>query len=746
MAPTSSERAPTALATAKQQKQNAAVHIVRVKVLGLAGIVVNSVPDEWTPSLSPEQMKAGIFLTRDGRVVGNANSSNGWAASNLSLPLRRSPSEDVVTPRDDVSFSGDTKASRMSTFSKSSLWMQQKDAEQGAVEVTPPGSVRSTERYLAVWGGAENSRDRITGDVKEEPVVLEFETPLARTESTSRASSTAGAGDASIASLTTSKFAPKSFNVGIVLSPSVSGIDGRYAYPLGTASLAIIGDDAGSGEQVIDLPVLSTAATRPMVGPGSVSKERKMVDLQTGRDINSLKEMDKELAEVFSAAASISDNGSFKIGKKKSRSPLKKLLSKKSKGDVNSATSVATSKSQIEAFPDKYSIDSSGDAVLRLSIEVYPKPEPALAIESLAGAAAASNPDTRREPRAKITVVSKAKRSSTAPSSSRPIALNMRNPSDEITENAATLCGKKINGDASVLPGAYDEDETTFASISKDEPSEETGLTGETGTVGTKTVGDGTAGRTIGTDGETVASIKMTSSFVNRFTSEVMAMAREARAEGEKTGRVFEAYFDTFILAGCRPVPKEDSDEKSDALQSPAVGTGVGGDEKPAFPRNSSSNSPRGVDGLEGKGGAVYSSSVGEKITSILACGAGPSSAEPRVDNDKPERFVDRTPPPVDQRPPREIVPQYSDVGSIGDLTENTFEYYTKRIAATSRVRSMPYDVRNQDKYGQSSPDDVTVDKEDGSIHFPAAINTSMCDGLCQYKSYEEAKKFGQEI
>ena len=336
---------------------------------------MDNTPNEKSPSLPPEHMKAAIVLSRDGRPVGNANSSNGWAASNLSLPLRPSPSEDVVTPRDDVSFSGDTKASRMSTLTKSSLRMLQKDAEKGAVEVTPPGSARSTGRYLAVWDGAKNVRDRA------EPVVLEFETPLARTESTSQAMRSAGAGDASV---TTSRFAPKNFNIGIVLSPSVSGIDAGCAYPLGVASLTIIGDDAELGERVIDLPVLSTAATRPMVGPGSASKERKMVDLETGRDIKSMKEMEKQLKAVFSAAASMSETNSSKVGKKKSRSPLKKFLSKKSKGDAKKAAaiSLATPRSQMEVFPDKYSIDSSGDAVLRLSIEVHPKPAPDFEVSS----------------------------------------------------------------------------------------------------------------------------------------------------------------------------------------------------------------------------------------------------------------------------------------------------------------------------------------------------------------------------
>ena len=186
------KRAPMGPGTIKQQQQqSAAVHIVRVKVLGLAGVVVNNSQNEKTPSLSPEQMKAAIILTRDGRVVGNANSSSGWASSNLSLPLCRSANGDVVTPRDDVSFSGATKTSRRSTFTNSSLRMQQKDAEQGAVEIAHAGLTRSTERYLAVWDGAKAStRDGATADGEDEPIVLEFETPLARTESTSRAKST----------------------------------------------------------------------------------------------------------------------------------------------------------------------------------------------------------------------------------------------------------------------------------------------------------------------------------------------------------------------------------------------------------------------------------------------------------------------------------------------------------------------------------------------------------------------------
>ena len=758
----STKRAPTGPGAIKQQQQNAAVHIVRVKVLGLAGVVVNNSQNEKTPSLSPEQMKAAIILTRDGRVVGNANSSNGWASSNLSLPLCRSANGDVVTPRDDVSFSGATKASRRSTFTNSSLRMQQKDAEQGAVEVAHAGSTRSTERYLAVWDGAKasTSRDGAIADGEDEPIVLEFETPLARTESTVRAKGTiqTGVGDASITSLTTSRFAPKSFNVGIALSPSISGIDATYAYPLGAASLTIIGDDAVCGERVIDLPVFSTAATRPMVGPGSSSKEKKMVDLQTGRDIKSLREMEKRLSGVFAAAASISESTS-KVGKKKSKSPIKKLLSKKSKGDAKKtgAAAMATPKSQIEAFPEKFTIDPSGDAVLRLSVEVYPKPKPVSTTGSPASATASLATSTvavkRKGSRAKITVISEINEElKPIPSMStagRPVMFDQRNPSDEMTEAVSLHPDVNVTVDTSEVTDAIiqkGEDEATVgSSLGNNIESKGTGLTGETGTVGTGTIGDGTAGETIGTDGETAASIKMTSSFVNRFTSEVMSMAREAQAEGEKTGKVLEAYFDTFILAACRPVPKEeDGNEKSDALQSPSVvRSDALSDEKPRFQRNSSNNSPRGVDGIDGCDGAVNSPCVGEKITNALTCGAGSPSMELIADNGKAGRFVDRTPPPKDQRPPREIVPQYSDIGSIGDLTENTYEYYTKRTGATSRARSMPYDSKNQEKYGMNCPGDLTIGEGDDAVPFPTAINTSMCDGIC---SYEEAKKFGQEI
>jgi len=761
------KRAPTGPGTIKQQQQSAAVHIVRVKVLGLAGVVVNNSQNEKTPSLSPEQMKAAIILTRDGRVVGNANSSSGWASSNLSLPLCRSANGDVVTPRDDVSFSGATKASRRSTFTNSSLRMQQKDAEQGAVEISHAGSTRSTERYLAVWDGAKAStRDGATADGEDEPIVLEFETPLARTESTSRAKSTiqTGVGDASIASLTTSRFAPKSFNVGVALSPSISGIDATYAYPLGAASLTIIGDDAACGERVIDLPVLSTAATRPMVGPGSSSKEKKMVDLQTGRDVKSLREMEKRLSGVFAAAASISDSTS-KVGKKKSKSPIKKLLSKKSKGDAKKTgtAAMATPKSQIEAFPEKFTIDPSGDAVLRLSVEVYPKPEPVPTTGSPASATVSIATPTvavkSKGSRAKITVISEINEElKPIPSMStagRPVMFDQRNPSDEMTEAASLHPDINVTVDTSEVTNAIiqrGEDEATVGSASKGEPSlgnniesKGTGLTGETGTVGTGTIGDGTAGETIGTDGETAASIKMTSSFVNRFTSEVVSMAREAQVEGEKTGKVLEAYFDTFILAACRPVPKdEDGNEKSDALQSPSVvRSDKQSDEKPRFQRNSSNNSPRGVDGIDGCDGVVNSPCVGEKITNALTCGVSSPSIELIADNGKAGRFVDRTPPPKDQRPPREIVPKYSDIGSIGELTENTYEYYTKRTGATSRARSMPYDSKNQEKYGMNCPGDLTIGEGDNAIPFPMAINTSMCDGIC---SYEEAKKFGQEI
>ena len=86
---------PSKLSMTDNKKQTP--HVVRIRVLGLAGISVRRQSDKsWgghgnanSPTvLPPSQMRASVILSREGRVVRSNNSNR--VGSPLSLPLRRS--------------------------------------------------------------------------------------------------------------------------------------------------------------------------------------------------------------------------------------------------------------------------------------------------------------------------------------------------------------------------------------------------------------------------------------------------------------------------------------------------------------------------------------------------------------------------------------------------------------------------------------------------------------------------------
>lgn len=789
------------------RSSKSAMHIVRVKVLGLAGVIVNNndTPTSTSPGssasasllLPPSQMKAAIVLTRDGRVVKNSN--NGRAASNLSLPLCRSPNEDVVTTRDDASSVGSVGKSGASTISRlsgrfSSTRRQKKDDEKGAVEVAP-GAASSAERYLAVWNAAAVTQSTPAEGEKKvvDETVLEFETNFTLTESGKGVND-----EQSLTSHTTvGLFAPKSFSVGIVLLPSVSGTDAGCAFPLGVASLAITGDDSAKcsgGGRVVDLPVLSADATRPVVGPhaaAAASMNHRMVDLESGGNITSMKEMEKRLGSVFKGTPTST------VTKTKKNS-LKKLLrinkKNKSKTDNMEVLSVkSTARSQIEAFSDKYSIDATGDAVLRLCVQVYPK-EPCevdrlrleafrkkremsgrllssgvnitvvtddkAASEDNIGKAkespcktSTSLPSTSPEQlipegsvvddrdRSSMTAICKnttevdsRRGSSVIDSPDQTPALTTVDekkgmgaekedglfdvqevPSDEANaapnqkhDVAETENKKRDSADADGSIITYDADASTIGStVGGDSYSrgtfetKSTNLTGETGTV---------------TKDETITtSIEMSPAGLQNLANEVMTMAREAKEEGKKTGKPIEAFVDTFILAGCRPVTQAEEQEAyaakppgSDAEQSADAVEGTASSKCAKTSPSNDDQSPRGVDGLDEKLYQCSASSVVQTITDVLNCHLDMCEAADKTQNGS-RQVATQLDQDDNMYPPREIAPLLSSQSSIGDLTDNTAEWFG---GLGMHTRSKQYDKRSHDKY-VCEDDDLTLTRQE---------------------------------
>ena len=288
-------------------------HVVKVTVLGLAGITVDrskcrySPEDEDLPA-SPSKMRAVVAFSRNSVIKGTTT---------LSKPLTRSPNEDVVlaTPEteEEVPFvaksaSGDDAAT-------------QTTGSTGGSTRHPP------RRHLAVWV----SEDRSLGSA------VTFEANLHRSDM--------GVAKNAAAS---SAFAPKSFDLTIGLTEGYNSDQAAVALPLGVASLAVSGNESTNGESVIvDLPVWSLSQARPLSSSDGMGGY--------------------PLITLASRQNAVTDG----IHLKKKRTGLQRLFSKKDRNG-NIAASFP-SKAERDAFSAAYSMDSAGDAILRVSLEVHEK-------------------------------------------------------------------------------------------------------------------------------------------------------------------------------------------------------------------------------------------------------------------------------------------------------------------------------------------------------------------------------------
>lgn len=325
-------------------------HVVRVTVLGLAGITVDrskcrySSKDADLPA-SPSKMRAVVAFSRNSMIRGTTT---------LSKKLTRSPNEDVVvatteTEQEEVSSvakNGEVLATeenreealsvaKSATRDDAASATAKENAEEEAVgeddEAThetksSKGSMPPPRRHLAVWA----SDDGTLGST------VTFEANLHRSDKEGTKSGTAAS----------SAFTPKSFDLTIGLTDGRNSDHAAVALPLGVATLAVSGEESTKEKAVtVDLPVWTLSQARPL-------------DAADGGGY--------PLITIAPASEATADGVT---SLKKKRTGLQRLFSKKDKhGNI-----AFPSSAERDAFSCAYSMDSTGDAILRVSMEVSEK-------------------------------------------------------------------------------------------------------------------------------------------------------------------------------------------------------------------------------------------------------------------------------------------------------------------------------------------------------------------------------------
>jgi len=257
-------------------------HVVRVTVLGLAGITVDrpkcrdksakvSAPAE------PRKMKAVVAFSRNSNMKG---------MSTLSKHLTRSPSDDIV-------------------------FGQQGKMQDDETATNTTGTLDRPQRHVAVWAS----------DTSTLGSVVTFEVPLMSSGK--------------------ERFSPKSFDLTIALAEDDQS-EHHVALPFGIASLAITGNECKNGRSIkLDLPVLSLSAARPLKRVGTDKKKGT-----SGYPMIAISPKTKDLP--------------------KKKKGLQRLFQRQQKAKVPTEISR-------NAFAHAYSMDANGDAILRVSLEVYEK-------------------------------------------------------------------------------------------------------------------------------------------------------------------------------------------------------------------------------------------------------------------------------------------------------------------------------------------------------------------------------------
>ena len=261
-------------------------HVVRVTVLGLAGITVDhskcKESSKDAPAV-PSRMRAVVAFSRNSAIRGTTS---------LSKPLARSPNDDIIMTGSSV---------------KSPNVKDYETYTTNTVDPTKP------QRHVAVW----TSENATLGSV------VTFDANLHRSESFSTKTST---------------FAPKSFEMTIALTED-DNRDNKVALPFGIATIVISGDECKSGHSIkLDLPVLRLQDAKPLS-----SQEYPMIAIAP-KDVEEPQQKKKLVQRLFQRSGS-------KVP------TLPKYPSMKARN----------------AFWSAYTMDADGDAIIRVSLEVYEK-------------------------------------------------------------------------------------------------------------------------------------------------------------------------------------------------------------------------------------------------------------------------------------------------------------------------------------------------------------------------------------
>lgn len=335
----SSSKSKAARARAKNGGVSAGkdvTHVVRVTVLGLAGITVDrskcrySSKDADLPA-SPSKMRAVVAVSRNSMIRGTTT---------LSKPLTRSPNDDVVvatTETEEVEVPSPGNSEEVLEVTPEANGEEDSPPPESTTGDDPPAAggddeatleTKSTKgsvpppprRHLAVWASEDGSLGS----------TVTFEANLHRSKSTTASSA----------------YAPKSYDLTIGLTEGDNSDQTAVALPLGVATLTVSGDESAKGQNAtVDLPVWTLSQARPL----------ETSDETGGYPVITL--------------APASETSLDGIPLKKKRTGLQRLFSKKDKnGNI-----AFPSSAERGAFSSAYSMDSAGDAILRVSLEVCEK-------------------------------------------------------------------------------------------------------------------------------------------------------------------------------------------------------------------------------------------------------------------------------------------------------------------------------------------------------------------------------------
>ena len=318
-------------------------HTVKVTLLGLTGIQYNQgwknddLGSKERKSSSNANANATCFPPEKTRAIVNFARSNKQklGTSPLSGPLQLSHRHKVSVLKN-----------------KNTSEKQKRADEDVEVEIANEATStdRNLQRYVALWNSQK-------GEGNQTLPLVSFETTLSKSS------------DPDSSTNSKPNFAPKSFQVMVGLAPDQNK---NVALPIGMASLTIRGDelpkvrDGQVFTREIDLPLISLEQATPQFGTGKAQhpqndfiyfdekKSQKPGETTvSSKSLDTVPEHNKKIKKVRF--------GMF--------SKSKKTKSKNAQSTTNQSPKSLDRKS----FNSQYTVDSEGEGILRVAIEVYDK-------------------------------------------------------------------------------------------------------------------------------------------------------------------------------------------------------------------------------------------------------------------------------------------------------------------------------------------------------------------------------------